>query len=106
MADVSTTTAKPKSKPTTLAATPFDTAFTNGAIEAPAAFRDLAEKGISQAKDSYEKFKSAAEEAGSVMETTYSSATKGATDYGLKLIEAARSNTNATFDYVAELVRA
>jgi phasin len=75
-------------------------------MSTPAAFRDFAEKGLSQAKDGYEKMKSAAEEASTLMETTCSSAAKGATDYGLKLIETARANTNATFDYVAELVAA
>lgn len=105
MADVSNATAKPKAKHSSLAA-PFENAFTSGAIEAPAAFRDFAEKGISQAKDNYEKLKSAAEEAGSVFETTCGSLTKGATDYGLKLIDTARTNSNATFDYIAELVMA
>lgn len=32
-------------------------------VEMPAAFRELAEKGIAQAKDNYEKIKSAAEQA-------------------------------------------
>jgi phasin len=106
MADVSNATAKSKPKHSTLAAAPFENAFTSGAIEAPVAFREFAEKGISQAKDNYEKLKSAAEEASSLIETTCSSATKGATDYGLKLIDAARTNSNATFDYIAELVMA
>jgi phasin len=73
-------------------------------MEVPAAFRDMAEKSISQAKDNYEKMKAAAEEATDLLEDTYASATKGATDYGLKLIEAARVNTNATFDFASELM--
>ena len=56
-------------------------------VEAPAAFRDMAEKSLSHAKDSYEKMKSAAEEATGVLEDTYASATKGATDYSRKVIE-------------------
>ena len=107
MADIGTTTAKPKAKPSaTLAAPGFENAFNSAAAEAPAAFREFAEKGLSQAKDGYEKMRSAAEEAGSVLETTYNSAAKGATDYGLKLIETVRSNSNATFDYVGELMTA
>ena len=43
--------------------------------------------------------KSAAEEATDVLEDTYATATKGAADYGLKLIETARANTNAAFDF-------
>jgi phasin len=73
-------------------------------IEVPAAFREFAEKGVSQAKESYEKLKTAAEEATDVMETTYANASKGATEYGLKMIEAARTNTNAAFEFAAELM--
>lgn len=73
-------------------------------MEVPAAFRDMAEKSISQAKDNYEKMKAVAEEATDLLEDTYASATRGAADYGLKLIEAARTNTNATFDFAGELM--
>jgi phasin len=73
-------------------------------VETPAAFRDIAEKGITQAKDHYEKIKSAADEATSYLESTYVTATRGVTDYGLKLIEAARANTNATFDLTSDLL--
>jgi len=73
-------------------------------LEIPAAFRELAEKSVSQAKETYEKMKSAAEEATDVLEDTYATASKGASDYGLKLIETARANTNATFDFYTELM--
>ncbi len=75
-------------------------------VEAPAAFRDIAEKSQSHAKDSYEKMKSAAEEATGVLEDTYATASKGAADYSLKVIEMARENTNAAFDFAAELLGA
>jgi phasin len=106
MSDVSPATAKPKAKPGVVTPPPFENAFAGATIEAPAAFRDFAEKGISHAKESYEKMKSAAEETNSLLEKTCSSASKGVTDYGLKVIEAARINANATFDYAAELVAA
>jgi phasin len=73
-------------------------------MEVPAAFREIAEKGISQAKENYDKVKAAAEGATDMLEETYATATKGATDYGLKLIETARSNTNAAFDFFGELL--
>ena len=73
-------------------------------MEIPAAFRELAEKSVSQAKETYEKMKSAAEEATDVLEDTYATATKGVSDYGLKMIEAARENTNATFDFASRLM--
>lgn len=75
-------------------------------LEIPAAFREFAEKGVAQAKDSYEKLKSAAEETTVTLETVYSSATKGSTDYGHKVIEIARANTNAGFDYAVSLLGA
>lgn len=80
--------------------------FEARAAEATAAFREFAEKGISQAKDSYAKMKSAAEEATGIMETTYATASKGAADYGLKVVEMARANSNAAFDLAAELLGA
>ena len=74
-------------------------------MEVPAAFREFAEKSVSQAKDTYERMKSAAEEATDVLEGTYATATKGVADYGLKVIEAVRANTNATFDFYADFVK-
>src|ERR1700731_877126 len=64
-------------------------------VEMPAAFREFAERGVAQAKDTYEKIKAAAAQATDVLETTYSTASKGAADYGLKVIEATRVNTTA-----------
>jgi phasin len=75
-------------------------------MEVPAAFREFAEKGLAQAKDNYEKIKRVAEEATDTLEDTYSTATKGCSGYGLKLIESARANSNAAFDLVAELMSA
>src|SRR6195256_6332949 len=73
-------------------------------MEVPAAFREIAEKSVSQAKETYEKMKSAAEEATDMLEDTYATATKGASDYGLKVIEAARANTNAAFDFATQIM--
>jgi phasin len=75
-------------------------------LEIPAAFREFAEKSVSQAKDTYEKMKSAAEDATDVLEDAYASASKGAADYGLKVIEQTRANTNATFDFCSEIMTA
>jgi phasin len=44
------------------------------------------------------------EEATDVLEDTYAAASKGASDYGLKVIEAARANTNAAFDFATQLM--
>jgi phasin len=110
MAEATTTTPpKVKSKP---AVSAFEMPkfempkFEIPKVEMPAAFREFAERGVAQAKDTYEKMKAAAEEATDVLETTYSTASKGASDYGMKVIEAARVNTNAAFDYAGELLTA
>jgi phasin len=109
MAEATANTA-PKAKTSKPAAGVFDMPkfempkFELPKVEMPAAFREFAEKGVAQAKDNYEKMKAVAEEATDVLETTYSNASKGAADYGLKLIEAARLNTNAAFDFAGELM--
>jgi phasin len=110
MADATTAAPKPKtSKP---APSAFDIPkfeipkFDIPKVEMPAAFREIAERGVAQAKDTYEKMKAAAEEATDVLETTYSTASKGASDYGIKVIEVARANTNSVFDFANELLAA
>ncbi len=103
---------KAKAKPAAASESPFNMPkfdmpkFEIPKIEMPTAFREFAEKGIAQAKDSYEKMKNAAEQTTDLLEDTYSNASKGASDYGLKLIEAARANSNAAFDLYGELLTA
>lgn len=75
-------------------------------MEVPAAFRELAEKSLAQAKENYEKMKSVAEEATDLMEDTYATASKGYTSYGLKVIETARTNSDAAFDLMTTLMGA
>ena len=75
-------------------------------FEMPSAFRELAEKSIAMAKENYDKMKSSAEEATDVLEETYSTASQGCSGYGLKVIEAARTNSNAAFDLFGELMSA
>jgi phasin len=77
--------------------------FDMPSMQVPTAFREFAEKGVAQTKQNYEKMKAAAEEATELLETAYSTASKGTTDYGLKAIEIARANTNAYLDYVEGL---
>jgi phasin len=70
----------------------------------PDALRETADKGVAQAQDTYEKAKVAAEQATDLLKDTYATAAKGATDYNLKIIEIARTNTNSTFEYAQELM--
>src|SRR6266581_7933662 len=105
-----TTTAKAKPKTSATPIVPlfelpkFDIPkFDLPKIEVPAAFREIAEKSVAKAKDAYEKVKAATEEATDLLEDTYTTAAKGSADYNLKLIETARANANAAFDYAREL---
>lgn len=73
-------------------------------FEVPGSIREFAEKGVSQAREAYEKFKEAAQSGNETMEAVYSCATKGASDYTSKVIEIARANANATFDLAEKLI--
>ncbi len=119
MADTTATATKPKAKPATssdeLPSFPMPSfempkfempKFEMPKLEVPAAFREFAEKGVTQAKDNWEKLKAATEEATDLIEDSYSKASKGATDYSLMLIEASRTNTNAAFDFATSLMAA
>src|ERR1041384_3188779 len=106
-----TTTVKPKPAKAAAPVIPlfempkFDIpSFALPKMEVPAAFREFAEKGVAQTKEAYEKFKAAAEQNTEMLETVYTTASKGTTEYGLKVIEAARANTDAMFEYVEALL--
>ncbi len=72
--------------------------------EFPEGVRALAEKGIAQARDGYQKFKEAAESNNGAIEAAYQSATKGASDYTAKLIEITKTNTDGAFDFAQALM--
>ena len=73
-------------------------------MEVTPAFRELADKGVAQARDTYEKAKAAAEQATNQLKDAYTTAAKGATDYNIKVIEIARANTNTAVDNAFELL--
>ena len=73
-------------------------------MEVPAEFREMTDQGVAHVRDIYAKAMVASEEAADLLENTYATVAKGATDYNLKLIEIARTNTRAAFDYVHELL--
>jgi phasin len=112
MNDLNVTTSKSKTKlaPASIETPKFEIPrfdipkFEMPKLEVPAAFREFAEKGVNQAKDNWEKVKAATEEATDLIEDSYATASKGAADYGLKMIEAARTNTNAQFDFASQLL--
>ena len=72
-------------------------------FEVPEQMRALAEKGVSQARDSYAKFKDAAETHNGTMEAVFTNASKGASTYSAKLVEFMKANTTASLDFAQEL---
>ena len=73
-------------------------------MEMPAEFREITDKGVASARDTCAKAKVASEEAADLLKNTYATVAKATTDYNLKLIEIARTNTRAAFDYAHELM--
>ena len=68
-----------------------------GSTDVPAGVEEIADKGIGKTKDAFKNAKITTEEA-------YNTAAKGATEYNLRVIEIARINFNAAFDYAHELL--
>lgn len=73
-------------------------------FEVPEQMRAFAEKGVSQARDSYAKFKDVAESHNGTIEAVFASASKGASAYSGKLMEIMKANTSAALDFAQELV--
>jgi phasin len=72
-------------------------------FEVPEQMRAFAEKGVSQARDNYAKFKDAAESHNGTIEAVFTSASKGCSDYSAKLMEYVKANTTANLDFAQEL---
>jgi phasin len=73
-------------------------------FEVPEQMRAFAEKGVSQARDNYAKFKDAAESHNGTIEAVFTCASKGASDYSAKMMEFMKANTTANLDFAQELL--
>jgi phasin len=73
-------------------------------FEVPEQVRAFAEKGVSQARDNYARFKDAAESNNSTIEAVFTCASKGASTYSGKLMEFMKANTTANLDFAQELL--
>lgn len=100
MTTASAKTAK-TAKPTAAAFEAFS--FPTPTFEVPAAFREIAEKSVSQARDAYAKLKSATEEATGLVEETYENARDGALAFSAKALDAVQSNSDASFALVRDM---
>ena len=72
-------------------------------FEVPEQMRAFAEKGVSQARESYAKFKDAAEAHNGTIEAVFSSANKGASTYSAKVMEFMKANTTSSLDFAQQL---
>ena len=72
-------------------------------FEVPEQVRAFAEKGVSQARDNYAKFKDAAETHNVTIEAVFTTASKGVSDYNAKLMEFMKANATTSLDFAQEL---
>ena len=72
--------------------------------ETPAALREIGEQGIAQAKVAYEKAKAAADQATGILERSCAAAAEGTATYNRQVLDAARVNANAGFDFAIALL--
>ena len=72
-------------------------------FEVPEQMRAFAEKGVSQARDTYAKFKDVAESHNGTIEAVFTTASKGAREYSAKLIELMKAGTTANLDFAPSL---
>ena len=73
-------------------------------FQVPEQVRAFAEKGVSQAREGYAKFKDAAETHNSTVEAVFTNATRGATEVSSTMLDFAKTNTNASFDFAQSLI--
>ena len=71
--------------------------------DAPEQLREMAEKGVAQSKEVFEKMSAASGQAADVMQHCYSAAFKGMQDYNNKLLEITHANTKAAFDFAQRM---
>lgn len=77
---------------------PFEVfSFPTTSFEVPVAFREFAEKSVSQAREAYDRMRSASEDATGVVEETFEKTREGAYAMGVKALDAAKSNSDASF---------
>lgn len=84
--------------------TPFEAfAFPTPAFEVPEAFREFAEGSVSQAREAYDRMRTAAEEATGLVEGTFETAREGAVSFGVKAIDTAKTNSDASFTFARDM---
>jgi phasin len=72
-------------------------------FEVPEQMRAFAEKGVSQVRDNYAKFKDVAETHNGTIEAVFTTASKGMSNYSAKLMEFMKANSTTSLDFAQEL---
>lgn len=70
------------------------------------AFSDFVERGLAQAKETHDRMMTAGEATTTMFREVLTSAAKGSADCHLRMIEMARANANAVYDFAGELMAA
>jgi phasin len=70
----------------------------------PGIFGGIAQQNAERAKEHYQKMKAASGEIAEILREAYSTNTKGAADYGAKVIEISSVNTTSAFDFLTLLM--
>jgi phasin len=70
----------------------------------PGIFGGIAEQNAKRAKEHYEKLQAASGEIADILKEAYSTNTKGAADYGAKVIEISSANATSAFDFLTLLM--
>lgn len=115
------TTAKTEAKPATTKAKTEKTAtatefsafsmpnfeiptFEVPSMEMPAAVRDMAEKGVEQFRDAYERMRTTAQESSDMIEDSYETTRQGLVEFNLRALDAAKANTDAAYAFMRDMV--
>ena len=81
-----------------------DAAFAVPSFEVPEMLRSFAEQGLTQTREAYGRMKAVAEETTDTMEETFESTRESVRDVQFKALDAARANTEATFELARNLL--
>ena len=94
-----------KGKTTKQAADPFGVSkYELPKTEVPAEFHAMTHQSMAHARDACAKAQVASEQGVDLFANVYATIAKGATEYNRKLMEIARTNNRAAFDYAQELL--
>ena len=88
------------SKPNAKARTKTETSE----MDMTASMRQATEQSIAQAQTAYDQIKASAEETTNTLEASFNTATKGSADFNRKILDAVRSNFDATFSFAQDLI--